>query len=80
MRREDQDRVVKARRSQVIPSRLPEGTMNTIRTAGTLALGAALLAGCTERSTPTAPSDSRAIALSAVGQTMAVDDPTGDGK
>ena len=51
--------------------------MNTIRTAGTLALGAALLAGCTERSTPTAPSDSRAIALSGAGQTSAVDDPTG---
>lgn len=52
--------------------------MNTICTAGCLFLGAALLGGCTERGTPTASSDPRAIAFSAAGQTSAVDDPTGD--
>jgi hypothetical protein len=54
--------------------------MNTIRKAGSLVLGAALLASCTERSTPTASSDARAIAFSTAGQTTAVDDPTGDMK
>ncbi len=54
--------------------------MDTIRTARSLLLGAALLTGCTEWSTPTAPSDPRATAISAAGQTSAVDDPTGDVK
>jgi len=54
--------------------------MNTIRAANILVLGGALLAGCTEWSTPTASSDPRTIAFSAAGQTSAVDDPTGDVK
>lgn len=52
--------------------------MNTIRTAGSIALGAALLVGCAERSIPTA---SRAVVLdAAAGLTSIVTDPVGDVK
>jgi len=52
--------------------------MNTIRTAGTLTLGAALLGSCTERSIPTA---SRAVASeTAAPLTSVATDSLGDVK
>ena len=55
--------------------------MNTIRIGTTLALGVALLAGCTERSTPTGTIDKPAVAFSADdtgAKTSVVLDPVGD--
>src|SRR5205823_6526842 len=57
---------------------LVERTMNTIRTARTLTLGAALLGSCTERSIPTA---SRAVASeTAAPLTSVATDSLGDVK
>ncbi len=55
--------------------------MNTIRIGTTLALGVALLAGCTERSTPTGTIDKPAVAFSADdtgAKTSVVLDAVGD--
>src|SRR2546425_8959690 len=62
-------------------SRLVEKTMNTIATASSLVLGAALLAGCTERSTPTGMTEKPGVGLSAdaTGANISVVlDPVGD--
>jgi len=57
---------------------LAEETMNAIRKAGGLVLGAALMAGCTEQNVPVAPRDEPGLAFDAASLTSVVTDPLGD--
>ncbi|TMI73924.1 MAG: hypothetical protein E6H05_08695, partial [Bacillati bacterium ANGP1] len=57
---------------------LAEETMNAIRKAAGLVLGAALMASCTEQNVPVAPRDEPGPAFDAASLTSVVTDPLGD--
>jgi len=54
--------------------------MNAIRRAGSLLVGVALMAGCTERNAPTALRNHPGIAFGAAALTSTITDPVGDVK